>query len=361
MHPHLIDWFRSTHIHSDAKVIEQRWNTAQEFSKKLTRENAISLLRLFLFENPKMDLVKQITDVLLTMDKEFPVGNNTEELRLMAGVIMVAAFSERSLLANVFAIGLSAASFPSGRASPIQPAIMAEARKYLIEEAEKERPADFIAEPIDFEETLLAKHKALSEAEAAADAAKISNARATFNKALIKALKEVNNCHHSQIRRLSEETDLLWWVLSESCFTLKSRTNDLTVVGFALIAAAEAAQRTHVLPPPVSMDALLRRALAPCKTKSKGHFLLQDYLGGLDISFRDAQLTKMFFADCTDLLPISAALAKYQEFGEVTPAINVIPNICPGFKVDKEILPIDASLQFYNEIMFLKALALLKT
>jgi len=357
MHPHLIDWFRNPHINSDAKVIEQRWNVAEQYAEDLNRETAVSLLRLFLSDKPNAAFVKSFTDSLLNLDKEFPVGNNIGELRLMAGIVMVTTFKESSEFADAFALGLQAADFPKGRWHPAQPAILFEANKYLSEEAEWRRPSDFHVESNDLEESILTKQKAVGEAEAAGDAGKITNARSAYNKTLAKGIKEGNKRLSDQIRRLAEESALLWWVISDSCFTLKRRTTSLTSVEFSLVAGAEAAQRTIILPPPVSIGFLLNRALAPCKAATKKKLSLQDFLEASDACFRAELLAKLNFADCGELLPITTALSKSQEFGEAASVSKVMPNLCPGFNVDHPLLPEDAALQFYNELIFLKALA----
>ena len=223
MHPHLIDWFRNVNIHSDPILVERRWQTAEEYSRALSRSSIPRLLRLFLFPKPETTENAWFTDGLLTLDKEFPVANNAEQLRLMAGVVMVTTFDEGSAEGCAFALGLRAAVFPKRSTLPAQPEILAAAEAYLQAEAERQRPTYFGDAP----ESRLAE----------------------------------------QIRRLAEETGLLWWVISEYSTSLRRRTSGLTAPAYALIAAAEAADRTQILPPPPSADALLARVLKPCKSR----------------------------------------------------------------------------------------------
>ena len=153
------------------------------------------------------------------LDKEFPVTSNTELLRLMAGVVMVATFREASADACAFALGLRAALFHKRRTLPAQPEILVEADTYLQLEAEKRRPS--------------------------------------FNDVHDDGLPVALA---GQVRRLAEETELLWWVLGEYSTSLKRPASELTAPAYALIAAAEAADRTQILPPPASIDALNPRA-----------------------------------------------------------------------------------------------------
>jgi len=279
----------------------------------------------------------------------------------MAGVVMVATFNSSSHEADAFALGLQAAIFPAGRGQPAHPAILAEAKKYLHEEAERQRPGDFDAEPANAEDTLIAKFKAISESQATGDAAKIQTAQSGYHKAVAKAIRESNQHLAGQVRRLAEESSLLWWVLSEYSSILKCASDKIDRPAFSLVAAAEAAGRTHILPPPASIGALLDRALKPCKAGSKRSLVLGDFLDATDPGFREEQLKKINGADCVDLVPIITALSKCQEFGEAASAVKVLPNLCPGFDPTHALSPTEVALQFYQELMFLKSLSALKT
>ena len=143
MHPYLIDWLRNVRINPDARLAELRWKTAKSYAKGLTHERVARLVRLFLFPQPDASEAKSFTDALLLLDNEFPVANNAEELRLMAGVVMLTQFSESSYEGDAFGLGLRAASFPGRNVTPAQPAIVKEAEEYLLREGDKQRPTDF--------------------------------------------------------------------------------------------------------------------------------------------------------------------------------------------------------------------------
>lgn len=312
MHPHLIDWFRNVNIDSDPTLVERRWQTAEEYSKALSRSSIPRLLRLFLFQKPDATENKWFTDGLLALDKEFPVANNAEQLRLMAGVVMVTTFDDGSADGCAFALGLRAAVFPKRSTLPAQPEILVEAETYLETEAERQRPGHFDDAP----ESRLAE----------------------------------------QIRRLAEETGLLWWVISEYSTSLRRRTPGLTAPAYALIAAAEAADRTQILPPPPSADALLARVLKPCKSGPKKTLTLVDFWAAADAAWRAGLLRSVNFSDCSDFVPVTTGIAKCEEFGEATNAAQVVPRLCPGVSIEHPLTPAEAAQQFYVELMFLKAL-----
>lgn len=357
MHTHLIDWFRNLHINPDPAVVEKRWSLAEAYLEKMSRGQIPRLIRIFLFAPQDLAEVKGFAAELLALDKEFPVTGNTEEVRLMAGVVMVASF-DSSQNGDAFAMGLRSAAFPGRKLEPVLPAIISEAEEYLASEAGKVRPIHFNQVPASSEAALATAYKKMKEAEAADDASEKPKAQAAYQKAIAKAIQDSHSTLANQVKRLSEETALLWWVLSEYSTSLKRRTAEMSPVSYSLAAASEAADRTHVMPPPSCSNELLIRALKPCEVGAVSTFPIAEFLTAADNEWRVALLKKIDIAGVTDLVPLLLCLAKYQEFGDADSAIKVIPRLCPGFTTERRLSPEEASHQFYAELMFLKALAL---
>jgi hypothetical protein len=356
MHPHLIDWFRDVHIHPDPKEIERRWKAAKDYITEPSRSSVIRLLRLFLFEQAEPSQNKAFTDELLALDPTFPVAGNDPELRVMAGVIMVAAFQSSSKLADAFGLGLQAAAFPGRKMQPAKGEIVDEAQVYIDAEAERMRPGDFVRVLQIDEAPVLARFKAIRELDATNDEA-ISVAESAFVEALAAAVQNNADALVQAINRLAEESALLWWVFGAYSTALHRRVKEFTGVEYALTAAGEAAERTHVLPPPHSAGALLARALDNCSDgSSQRSVAISDFIGASEAGWRKNQLGKLKFQDCSDLLPITTGLAKFEELRDMTALSNVLSNVCPGVNPAHELSPAKAAHQFYNELMFLDAL-----
>jgi hypothetical protein len=353
MHAHLIDWFRNVHIHSDSKVVEQRWDAATKYSKKLSRSSICSLLRLFLFSVSDPGDKALFEKALLEIDQEFPVAGNDQELRLMAGVVMVVTFEESSHAADAFALGLRAVTALERQYDVAQPAILGEAESYLSKEAEAQRPDSFGEEGKPPEEALASRLQKLSAAtEEAAPAAQDA-----FFKEIIKTIKRNREVSNSQILRLSEESALLWWLINEYSDRLKKNTAGLSTLEYALAAAVEASERTHVLPPSNSMNALISRALTPCRVEPDEPFSLDQLLGATDAEWRTPFVNGLSLVDSKGLLPIMTGLAKTDEFGNAASATQVLPNLCPGLNLAIRISAANAAKATYAEIMFLEALS----
>jgi hypothetical protein len=340
MHPHLIDWLRNVEINPDQNLAQQRWKAAEEFAASLSRASVPRLLRIFLLPKSDAGEIAWMTDELLRLDPEFPASSNAELVRLMAGVVMVTTFEASSAAGYAFALSLRFSGFLERSLQPAQPAIMGEAEKYLQSEAEKQRPNDFSNSTIDL----------MKPAQSAAE--KILTPDPAHEQAVDAEIERLS----SQVRRLAEETALLWWVLAEYSDSLKRRTPDLKTVEYALVAGAEAADRTHVLPPPASASALLARALKPCKIGKKKTLTLGDFFGATDPGWRGVQLKKLNYADSVDLLPIITGLDKCEEFGDQASALQVLPKLCPGLDPGRALSTDEAAYEFYGELMFLRAL-----
>jgi len=299
---------------------------------------------------------QQFTNELIEIDPEFPVTNNAQELRLMAGLVMTTTFGEASCAANAFALGLRAACFQDGRIQPIQTEILVEAEAFLRTEASRLRQDGF--KDVSGEvmlETLAAQEDALGEAEAAGDDAKTEIAQTAYRASIRESISTGYHELANRIMQLAEESALLWWVLGEHSDALGQSTSALNVEAYALVTAAEAAQRTMILPPPQSIGPLLARALRPCRG-GDNVLVLSDYFNAVDPNWRAAQAKSINVVNCRDLSPLCATLEKTQELDSVADALRAMGKICPGITAELQITPGQVAQQFFNEIVFLRSL-----
>ena len=232
MHLHLIEWLRGVHLHPDAKLAEQRWQAAKKAGQNINQSFAAKLLRLFLYPDPTPEEVAWLTGTLLKHDSEFTIKDNQEEIRLMAGIVIVTALEKSSAVSDALSLGLRAGSFPLDRTVPAQPEIVTEAENYLQAESERMRPDAFEIKTESAEKKLGASYKTMRDLEAAGDTAKAQSARANYHKAVLDAVAENNTNIQSQIQRLAEESAMLWWVLGEHSTLLKCSTSTLTDVSY---------------------------------------------------------------------------------------------------------------------------------
>jgi hypothetical protein len=360
MNKYVLDWLRQVHITgnpADATLAEKRWETAKKIADTLSRESIIGMLELFLLDSPEKATCQKFTDVLLALDPEFPVTDNTQELRLMAGLVISTTFESSSHKADVFALGLKSADFPHGRTTPVQPAIVAAAQVYMQVESNRMRPNGFSFPNAPIAKAFATRTKALEESEKLGDEDKKQLALSAYRKSTAAAFSELHTLIYSlkdKTDQISEECALLWWVIGGYSETLDLPVNEIDSAAYAFIAAAEAHKRTSLSPPPPSIVAILSRALSGCKPSRKKLGLL-DYLNGSDPSWRDAHNELYSSANCNNLTPLSVALAKSSEIG-VDNAVSALPKLCRGFPASLSLTPLEAARQLYSELSFLDIL-----
>lgn len=341
----LVEWLRQIHLTADANLASKRWKLAENFIERIDAKAAAQLLRIFLFPQVASQQSQTLTDQLLEIDNEFPASDNAEDIRLLAGLSMLAAVSKREALADAFALGVVAASFPKHRSDPAQRGIVEELGKYLHNKANSLRPSDF--------DTSAEKDRIQRQLEVlATEIAKPTNLKAAIGY----LTDELDRAYGLRLQRLSEECGLLWWLLGGYSTQLNRETSVVEEDAYALVAASEVASRTLLLPPPPSIVAVLKRALEPCKKPKKRKLTLKDILGASDAAWRTGQAVSHPGNDFADLIPLLTALAKLEESGDITVLDKVLPKSCPGVSTSLELTPSEASHQFYNELLFCRAL-----
>ncbi|WP_395751680.1 GTPase-associated system all-helical protein GASH [Prosthecobacter sp.] len=355
MHKHTIDWFRQINITADQALAQRRWSAAEAVAKKVSRPSIVGLLKLFLFPNSDTAFATSFTDELVALDPEFPVSQNHQELRLMAGLVMVTTFSKSSSIADAFGLGLCAANFPTGRVSPAQAGMVAEALSYLQNESARLRPNAFASSVETATKKIAQKEALLVEVEATEDPVKLKAVTSAYRKTISEAITFAHGELDKRVQQLAEETGLLWWVLSEYSESLNLPVCEIAPEAYALVAAAEAATRTFLMPPPPSIKPLLSRVLKLCKREKK-NATLADYLGETDSAWRANQVKTTSIADCRDIVPIFTALEKTEEINEVSTVLKLLPKLCVGFNGDIQLTASAAAKQYYNEIVFIRAL-----
>ena len=352
MHKDTIDWLRQIYLKADGTLAKKQWQTAEKLAKNLTRKRIIELLRLYLFQPTNPEFLQTFTNEIKELDEEFKGNDNVPELRLLAGFVMVTTFQEASHEADAFALGIRAAGFPAVRVQPVEPAMIVEAEKYLLNEAHRLRPNEFANDTAEVTKVLIARKKKMDEA---ADAAQKTTATDAYQQAVVDTIEASHTKLAQRVEQLAEETCLLWWVLNEFSDSIQEQVAELTPQIYALAAASEAVKRTQLVPPPPCIAPLLTRMLRNCKP-GKEQPMLADYLEAARPSWRATQAKSLKIADCRDLVPLSTALEKTEELGDLTAAMKVLPKLCPGVSGELPLGFSQAAQQFYNELVFLRAL-----
>lgn len=331
MHPHFYHWHGRADLKPATDILEPRWKAAAQFAEKISASDICPLLRLVLFPGSETEFGKRFSEALVKLEPTFPPENNAELLRVMATAAIHSRMDKPCNEADAVALALHAATFPHGRIQPICKEVMLRAAEYLAKESERMRPAPNVA----------THFKALNEAMEAEGWQ--SNESAT--RLLGDAVNELGDT----MGRISEENQFLWWLVGRRSSILNTRRDKLAPKNYALVAAAEAAERVTLLPPAASVESLLDEVLSQCGTDPDSHIPLVDILGTTNPDWvkiaETGSVTK-------DLTPIASLLGIQREAGKVdAQALKQLHLSTKG-----KSSPAEAARQYFRELMFLRAL-----
>jgi hypothetical protein len=334
MHQNFYHWHKRVDLKPDPAILQARWDAATKFIEEMPGVDICSLLRLALFGTVATEFAKRFSDALVTIEPTFPPERNTELLRVMATAALYSQMEDESMEADAVALGLLAAAFLPDRIQPICTELMQRAREYLAAESERMRPTLKVG----------SKYLALEKAVDAAEWA--TNPSAT--KLLGNAVLELGET----MGRISEENQFLWWLLSRYSSLLNTRREKISQNEYALVAAAEAAARVTRLPPPASVKSLIGEVLTQCSKTSFSSIPLSNFIASTNIDCLSAVSAGV---GAHELCPLTGLIAVQHARGKADIALLKTLNISAKLKI----LPIEVADQYFNELMFLKALALL--
>lgn len=328
MHPHFFHWHAKAELKPETLVLAPRWNAAEKFTKETSGLNLCPLLDLALFRKCDPGFCKVFTDYLVKSEPTFPVTNNHELLHVMAGVVVYAHLKSRSSVTDAIALGIQAADFPSGRVSPVSVEITEASASYLIEEAERMRPAISIADQFG----ALRSH--LEGEDWTSDTALLST-----------AFLDISNA----IGRVAEENQFLWWLIGRRSSLLNKPREILTQKEYAFPAAVEAAQRVTQLPNAPSTESMIQDVLAQCLPESNAKKTLAEFLAHAtaDLKLYGDSSNAMMITPITTRILLKLSGAKPDQTIDLQ----------TQFTSKTKFSPTQLATQYFRELMFLRALS----
>lgn len=331
MHTHFYHWHNRVELKPDPNVLQARWDAAVKFAEDLSAENACSLLRLALFGTIEPEFAGRFSEALVAQEATFPPEENIELLRVMATAAIYIQMDTESVEADAVALGVVAAAFPPDRVQPVCKELALRSAEYLTSESEHVRPTPKVA----------TDYRALKNATEDEGWASEPEAPQLIGKAVLEL--------GDTMGRIAEENQFLWWLLSRRSSLLSMRREKVSVKEYTLVAAAEAAERVALLPPPPSVESLIGEVLTHCSKASNAAGPLADFISAASIdSLKAAAAGK----DVRELCPISGLLGVRRGGGKLDGESLANFGLQPELKVS----PTEAANQYFRELMFLRAL-----
>jgi hypothetical protein len=270
MHANFADWYRRVSIVPNEDTLNKRWTAIEAIVKKPTRDLVLRALRVVAV--PKTDPSAELggaIGVFKENDAAFPMRDNAEELRVLAGAIVHALIEQApsTQVSDLAALGLVAAAFGARDSHIANPEHLSRAREYVHERGRDIRNASSDTTPPAKVQLTAAHLASVQQACQGNNATGMAEALPALLKELLAHILALQGSFakesevlHARLNTQDEELHLLWWL-----HTAISR--DLSVpfaaigAGAPIVLASEVAELVSQRPGPSFATDLLIQAL----------------------------------------------------------------------------------------------------
>src|SRR5258707_9639497 len=235
------DWYRSAGITPDSEKLPKRWEGLEAYSPG--EDGVVSLTRLFYqLGEPKEVFLTEFRSAIQKTDPTFPMKGNDRELIVLAGAELIDVIERASRgLADLAALCLVCAAVQNLRKGPAVPEIPEIAARYLSKRAAS---------------------RALPEKKPSEMIEKLTKLGDPYNSLAVEFQKL-----QLEFPIVAEESNILWWLVSEYSRDLDKRWSKCSVQEISIVAGKKLADLTRVIPGPVAAAAFLDRVVQSGRTK----------------------------------------------------------------------------------------------
>jgi hypothetical protein len=266
---HLGDWYRAAGMEPNSETLPKHGAAIEEYDP--TPAQVISLTRLFYGFLKQDDLfLDDFRKSFQAKDPAFPMRDNMLQMAVLAGasLIQLIKHGKDEQLADLAALCMVSAAAQGLRAVPPVPEMPEIAARYL-----EERPSKRVSLGVDKDE---------------------KDTESRLGKL------------RSELALVSEETDMLWWLVSESSRDLKKTWKEIGLPATAIVAGKELADLTRIIPGPVAAIAFLDRIVRISNSgKSPKAVKVKEAIEKTPRNWLEQNMPEPTSAGLKDLLPIT--------------------------------------------------------
>jgi hypothetical protein len=283
MNSYFGDWYRSAGIPPEEIPLSKRWEAVESFDVDATE---ISLLAQVFYHLSLSDpsFAERFRKAFNEADPTFPMSGNDRELIVLAGAGLVDVIQRRSRdIADLAALCLVCGAAQNVRTAAV-PQIPEIAASYLGQRSvQRAKP-----EEDGKEEALL---KALAEA-----GEPLSELAPEFQKLQL------------EFPIVSEESNMLWWLVSETSRDVKQRWGEMPLGMVCMLTGKELADLTRIIPGPIAARAFLDRAIRSGRNKVAALISITDVVNDTAKTWRDSHFAKAVPTGLEGILPLTHAV-----------------------------------------------------
>lgn len=363
MHDFFAAWLRGVNVHLTDDVARSRWAAVESLVGWVTEsENALRLAASAVaVASVDSKWRQQISQALQQGDASFPMIDNDAELQVLAASAVVQLFEDEGVVADVAALGVATGTF-GNREPEAAPGLAGLAREYLRRRAlsvrvrvEARHSASFTADHASYLEGLstdvsdaLVKEDPVSPETVEVLNEAVSKLRDHLTKLANAEFSASNRMIESQTV-LSEENDILWWLINGYSRELEKPRAQASTAELVLPSARELANLiTREVPPAASIE-YLRHTLSSAKDEAPTKLGIMEAMCATAIEWR-AVATSVGLPEGTDhLFPLHAGLHVGRDHPDVD-GWNRAFSERTGLTSDFAASPEEIGVHFLNEI-----------
>jgi hypothetical protein len=268
MNNYLSDWYRSAGVSPENIPLPKRWEGAASFD---VDAGEISLLAQVFYQlNPSDPLFpERFRKAINKADQDFSMSGNDRELIVLAGAALVDVIERGSRdIADLAALFLVCGAVQNVRTALAVPQIPEFAAKHLSQRSVE---------------------------------------RATPEKGGKEETPEFQKLQ-LEFPIISEECNMLWWLISETSRDVNKRWNKMPLGMACVLTGKELADLTRVVPGPIAARAFLDRAVRSGRDKVADSISVADFVNDTDKTWRGSYFSKSLPVGLEGILPLTHAV-----------------------------------------------------
>jgi hypothetical protein len=354
-HPAFADWYRRVSIDPKAEDLPKRWQGVTAFVQKSTFANICDLARQFFgLPTKEAQFLAKFRDAFKAADAAFPLRDNGAELQVLAGATLAAHLQFTNGEEISAALVMVCTSFSSHRKPPV-PEIVSLAEKMLSDRAAKLRRKDDEQElpEVDLDDVIKNLKNVLSGNNLGVLQGPLIDVLQPLAKAVVDIVGWAEDVQRKQELR-GEESDILWWLFSESSRDLRCRFEKLKSPSACFIAGKELADLTRELPGPYAAEAFLDKAINLAHPDISSEIVLSDAVAACPTPWQTQLVGDSNLDAILDLCPIHLAVRRCVEAGGKKAAWATTFATSAGFKSTVRIEPRQLALQMFRERLLIR-------
>lgn len=312
------DWYRSAGITPDSEKLPKRWEAIEAYVAG--RDEVVSLTRLFYqLGEPNQQFLTEFRTEFQKPDPAFPMKGNDRELIVLAGAELIDVMQRSPHdVADLATLCVVCAAAQNLRKSPAVPEIPEIAARHL-------------------------SKRSMSRAKSS------PNENGFTDKSLASLATEVQNLR-SKLAVIDEESNILWWLISEYSRDLDKRWRKFPVQEVSIVVGKELADLTRVIPGPVAAAAFLDRVVQSGRTKSVSSVSVINALCKTPLEWRQGYVKEAYPNELEPVLPLSHGL----KLSLSAPDEDAFPPLfekATGISANAKLAPYILAYQMFLEVL----------